>query len=45
MPLPSLNGGEWRRRMTDEEWVQLNAGDDASYFGSLARAFGKGDAA
>jgi NAD(P)-dependent dehydrogenase (short-subunit alcohol dehydrogenase family) len=26
---------EWRRAMTDEEWVETNAGDDASFFARL----------
>ena len=25
----------WRRQMTDEEWIQLNGGDDATFFASL----------
>jgi NAD(P)-dependent dehydrogenase (short-subunit alcohol dehydrogenase family) len=26
---------EWRSRMTDEEWIETNAGDDASFFARL----------
>jgi NAD(P)-dependent dehydrogenase (short-subunit alcohol dehydrogenase family) len=26
---------EWRRKMSDEEWVELNAGDDATFFAKL----------
>ena len=26
---------EWRRSMTDEEWVQMNAGDDETFFAKL----------
>jgi NAD(P)-dependent dehydrogenase (short-subunit alcohol dehydrogenase family) len=26
---------EWRRKMTDEEWVETNAGDDATFFARL----------
>jgi NAD(P)-dependent dehydrogenase (short-subunit alcohol dehydrogenase family) len=26
---------EWRRKMTDEEWVEMNAGDDATFFAKL----------
>ena len=26
---------EWRRNMTDEEWVEMNAGDDATFFAKL----------
>jgi NAD(P)-dependent dehydrogenase (short-subunit alcohol dehydrogenase family) len=26
---------EWRRNMTDEEWVEVNAGDDATFFAKL----------
>lgn len=26
---------EWRNRMTDEEWVETNAGDDATFFARL----------
>jgi NAD(P)-dependent dehydrogenase (short-subunit alcohol dehydrogenase family) len=33
---------EWRKQMTDERWVELNAGDDESYFRSLERDFGSG---
>ncbi len=35
--LPFLN---WRAKMTDEEWVHLNAGDDETFFAVLARDFG-----
>jgi NAD(P)-dependent dehydrogenase (short-subunit alcohol dehydrogenase family) len=31
---------EWRNQMSDEEWVDLNAGDDETYFESLRRGFG-----
>ena len=34
--LPFLN---WRARMTDEEWVHLNASDDETFFATLARDF------
>jgi len=30
----------WRAGVTDEEWIDLNAGDDAKYFSSLQSAFG-----
>jgi NAD(P)-dependent dehydrogenase (short-subunit alcohol dehydrogenase family) len=26
---------EWRRTMTDEEWIDMNAGDDATFFARL----------
>jgi hypothetical protein len=26
---------EWRSKMTDEEWVETNAGDDESFFARL----------
>ncbi len=35
--IPFLN---WRATMTDEAWVHLNAGDDESYFASVAQYFG-----
>jgi NAD(P)-dependent dehydrogenase (short-subunit alcohol dehydrogenase family) len=28
----------WRRNMTDEEWVEMNAGDDATFFAKLGEA-------
>jgi NAD(P)-dependent dehydrogenase (short-subunit alcohol dehydrogenase family) len=28
---------QWRRQMTDEEWIDVNAGDDATFFGRLVR--------
>jgi NAD(P)-dependent dehydrogenase (short-subunit alcohol dehydrogenase family) len=31
---------EWRNRMTDEEWVDLNAGDDENWYRVLERDFG-----
>jgi NAD(P)-dependent dehydrogenase (short-subunit alcohol dehydrogenase family) len=31
---------EWRRQMTDEDWVGLNAGDDETWYRSLERDFG-----
>jgi NAD(P)-dependent dehydrogenase (short-subunit alcohol dehydrogenase family) len=31
---------EWRRQMTDEEWVDLNASDDETWNRSLERDFG-----
>jgi len=34
--LPFLN---WRARMTDEEWVDLNAGSDAAFFERMNRDF------
>ena len=27
---------EWRKQMTDEQWVELNAGDDQTFFASLS---------
>lgn len=27
---------EWRRTMTDEEWIEMNAGDDATFFARLS---------
>jgi hypothetical protein len=27
---------QWRNSMTDEEWVDLNAGDDATFFSRLS---------
>jgi NAD(P)-dependent dehydrogenase (short-subunit alcohol dehydrogenase family) len=29
---------EWRRKMSDEEWVEMNAGDDESFFAKLGEA-------
>jgi hypothetical protein len=29
---------EWRKQMTDEEWVDLSAGDDETFFGHLQRS-------
>jgi hypothetical protein len=26
---------QWRSRMTDEEWIDMNAGDDATFFSRL----------
>jgi len=26
---------QWRSQMTDEEWIDVNAGDDATFFGRL----------
>jgi hypothetical protein len=31
---------EWRRKMTDEEWIDLYAGDDESWYAKLERDFG-----
>jgi NAD(P)-dependent dehydrogenase (short-subunit alcohol dehydrogenase family) len=31
---------QWRRQMTDEEWVSLNASDDETWFRNLERDFG-----
>ncbi len=31
---------QWRRQMTDEEWVELNAGDDETWSRSIQRDFG-----
>jgi len=31
---------QWRRDKTDEEWVDLNASDDETWYGSLERDFG-----
>jgi NAD(P)-dependent dehydrogenase (short-subunit alcohol dehydrogenase family) len=31
---------EWRRKMTDEEWVALNGSDDETWYRSLERDFG-----
>lgn len=31
---------EWRRKMSDEEWVTLNGGDDETWYRSLERDFG-----
>ena len=31
---------EWRRQMTDEEWVDLNASDDEAWYRRLERDFG-----
>ena len=31
---------QWRGRMTDEEWVDLNASDDETWYRSLERDFG-----
>ena len=31
---------QWRRQMTDEEWVDLNASDDEAWYRSLERDFG-----
>jgi NAD(P)-dependent dehydrogenase (short-subunit alcohol dehydrogenase family) len=28
---------QWRNRMTDEEWVEVNAGDDAAFFNRLSQ--------
>jgi NAD(P)-dependent dehydrogenase (short-subunit alcohol dehydrogenase family) len=30
----------WRGQMTDEQWVELNASDDETWFSSLERGFG-----
>jgi hypothetical protein len=27
---------QWRSRMTDEDWVDMNAGDDATFFSRLS---------
>ena len=29
---------EWRRNMTDEEWIEMNAGDDEAFFAKLGEA-------
>jgi NAD(P)-dependent dehydrogenase (short-subunit alcohol dehydrogenase family) len=29
---------EWRKTMTDEEWIEMNAGDDAAFFARLAQS-------
>jgi NAD(P)-dependent dehydrogenase (short-subunit alcohol dehydrogenase family) len=29
---------EWRSRMTDEEWIEMNAGDDENFFAKLGEA-------
>jgi hypothetical protein len=26
---------EWRKGMSDEEWIDMNAGDDANFFAKL----------
>jgi hypothetical protein len=31
---------QWRRQMTDEEWVDLNARNDETWYRSLERDFG-----
>lgn len=31
---------EWRRKMTDEQWVALNGSDDETWHNSMARDFG-----
>ena len=31
---------EWRRKMSDEEWVTLNGSDDETWYSSLQRDFG-----
>jgi NAD(P)-dependent dehydrogenase (short-subunit alcohol dehydrogenase family) len=31
---------EWRRQMSDEEWIDLNASDDATFFGRMGRDMG-----
>ena len=31
---------DWRRKMTDEEWVDLNASDDETWYGTIERDFG-----
>src|SRR5580765_1467795 len=31
---------QWRRKMSDEEWVTLNGGDDETWYRSLERDFG-----
>ena len=31
---------EWRRKMTDEEWVNLSGGDDETWYRNLQRDFG-----
>ncbi|MFY9560630.1 MAG: SDR family oxidoreductase [Terriglobales bacterium] len=31
---------QWRRQMTDEEWVDLNASDDETWYRNLERDFG-----
>jgi NAD(P)-dependent dehydrogenase (short-subunit alcohol dehydrogenase family) len=31
---------EWRRKMTDEEWVDLNGSDDETWYRSMERDFG-----
>jgi NAD(P)-dependent dehydrogenase (short-subunit alcohol dehydrogenase family) len=31
---------QWRSQMTDEEWVDLNAGDDEAWYSRLKRDFG-----
>jgi NAD(P)-dependent dehydrogenase (short-subunit alcohol dehydrogenase family) len=31
---------QWRRQMTDEEWVDLNASDDENWYRSVERDFG-----
>jgi hypothetical protein len=31
---------QWRGQMTDEEWVDLNASDDKTWYRNLERDFG-----
>ncbi|MEO6816450.1 MAG: hypothetical protein ABI177_07095 [Edaphobacter sp.] len=31
---------EWRKQMTDEEWVDLNASDDETWYARIERDFG-----
>lgn len=31
---------EWRRKMTDEQWAELNGGDDETWYQGLQRDFG-----
>ena len=31
---------EWRKAMTDEEWVDLNASDDETWYDGIQRNFG-----
>jgi len=32
---------EWRKAMTDEEWVDLNSLDNAAYFARMEHDFGR----
>ena len=31
---------EWRKSMSDEAWVNLNAGDDETWYGCIQQSFG-----